>query len=413
MKKDISQVFVYPKTWVSRETEDIAKSVRQWASKEIVSRRLEYLEDLENLFPRLRSKLAFDIGCQGLMFPPESGGPGLNSVEAATTLIMVLKEISRADAGIAFIYAMEYALCALAVSCGGGRPEIYETLAPFFCGDKMGSVSLVLPSCGLPGEDPPLFEGRPVRASLKEEGSGLTVEGRSLRPLDLGAEADVFAVVCADENGEPGVAALAGDAEGVKRGGSILKTGLEGCRNAEIDINRSPVLPGLWLPGDAAVRSLYTWTNLFLGAVSTGSAMGCMEVAAEWSESRVIKGKGLIRDNPLCASVLAEAYEETAVSWTLLHHLAYALANPGEWGDSGSRLMFAQAQMTGRRVQAGAMLAVNKMMELMASEGYAREGRMEKAWRDIKTIQAALSGAGGEARARLDSAGYVFDSFAG
>lgn len=409
MKKDINQLFIYPKTWVSKETGDIAKSVRQWATKEIVSRRLEYLDNLDTLFPGVRGSLALDIGCQGLMFPADLDGMGLETSEAATALIMVLKEIGRADAGIGFIHAMEYALSAVIASAASGR-GLYERLAPLFCRDTLNCAALILPACGRMGEERPLFEGRPVSPSISSNDAGCTVSGWALRPLDLGLDAAVFAVVCADAGGNPGVVVVTADAKGVTRGESILKTGLEGCRNTDIDLNSVQLPPECWFEGAGAVRMLYTWTNLLLGAVSVGAAMGGIEVVGEWATDRVIKGGGLMKDNPLCASVLAEAYEEVAISWTLLQHLANAIANPGEWGDAGSPMMFTQAQMTGRRVQANTLLAVNKMMELMASEGYAREGRMEKAWRDIKTIQSILCGVGGEAPVRLDVARYVFDS---
>ncbi|MDY6903380.1 MAG: acyl-CoA dehydrogenase family protein [Thermodesulfobacteriota bacterium] len=407
MKKDINQLFIYPKTWVSKETGDITKSVRQWANKEIVSRRLEFLDDLDTLFPKVRASLALDIGCQGLMFPADLDGLGLEVPDAAPALIMVLKEIGRADAGIGFIHAMEYALCALLTTAGGNA---FSQLAPLFCGDTLNSAAMILPACGRTGETMPLFEGRPVAAVVSRNGAGFTISGWGLRPLDLGMDAAVFAVVGADSDGTPGVAVVVADGEGVTRGENILKTGLEGCSNANIDFNSVPLESMMWFEGEAAVRHLYSWTNLLLGAVSVGAAMGCMEVVGEWAADRVIKGGGLMKDNPLCASVLAEAYEEVALSWTLIHHLANALANPGEWGDAGDLMMFTQAQMTGRRVQSSALQAINKMMELMASEGYAREGRMEKAWRDVKTIQSGLCGVGGEALIRLDVARYVFDS---
>lgn len=422
MKKDIHQLFVYPKSRVSKETGDIVKSVRQWANKEIVNRRLEYLDDLENAFIRARSRLAIDIGCQGLMLPQESGGLGFaipdeqtdGKTDAATPLLLILKEIGRADAGIGFIHAMEYALCALIATAENDRTAIDKELAPLLCQDRLNTAALILPTCGPAGGTYPLFEGRSVRASLEtgDAADGFRLSCPPLRPLDLGAEAAVFVVVCAEPDGEPAVAIVPGDAEGVSRGAPVRKTGLEGCANTDIEIKGLRLPPALLLSGAPAVRTLYAWTGLLLGAVSTGAAMGCMEVAGQWAAERVIKGGEPLKDNPLCAYVLAEAYEEMAVSWALLHHLSDAFANPGEWGAPASPMMFAQAQMTGRRVQAGAMRAVDKMMELMASEGYAREGRMEKAWRDIKTIQSGLCGAGAEAPARLDVARYVFDSAA-
>ncbi len=410
MKKETSQLFVYPKTWVKKETEDIAKSIRQWANKEIVSRRLEYLDNYAALFPEGRKKLAFDIGCQGLVMPSQNKGSGMNSPGDAGVYIAVLKEIGRADASIGFIHACEYAVTALFAMETRLNKALCEQMAPVFCAEALNSVSLILPGSGRADVAYPLFEGRPVTVALTAGENGHALSGVALRPLGLGADAAFYAVVAADNNGKTGIALVSSTAAGVKRHAPFKKTGLDGCGNCDVDFSNVMIPETHWIAGERSVHELYGWLNLLLGAVSVGAAMGCLEVAGEWADERVIKAGGLIKNNPLCASVLAEAYEEIALSWMMAHHLAYAMAHPGEWGENGSPMMFAFAQMTGRRIQEGALKAVNKMMELMASEGYAREGRVEQAWRDIKTIQAGICGAGGEAPARLDLARYVFDS---
>jgi len=410
MKKDINQLFVYPKSWVSTETKEIAASVRQWANKEVIAKRIDYQEDYKKLFSEARKKLAFDIGCQGLMLPEDSGGFGFNRLTDAPLLISILKEISRADAGIGFVHALEYTVFSIFAIEPVMNPELCGKLAPLFCSKTLKTVSLILPGFGKKGIDDPLFEGRSVRARIQTADEKCMLSGRDLRPIGCGADAALFCVICSDANEQPCVALVPGDSAGITRHETIRKTGLDGCDNADIDFENVQLPKENVITRNRAAYELYAWLNLLLAGVSVGACMGILEIVSAWSGKRIIKGKNLLKDNPLCAAVLADVYEEIAIAWLLTHNLANSFANPGEWGNSSSPLIFSVSQMLGRRVQESAIRAINRTMELMASEGYATEGGVEKMWRDVKTIQSCLCGPGGEVPTKLDVAKCIFDS---
>ncbi|HGP4740432.1 TPA: acyl-CoA dehydrogenase family protein, partial [Vibrio cholerae O1] len=121
------------------------------------------------------------------------------------------------------------------------------------------------------------------------------------------------------------------------------------------------------------IEELYIWLNLLLGGVSVGAAMNFFELLADWSESRTIKGGVLLKENPLCASVLADVACEIALSRLLLCDLAGIIAAQKESGPETIRRTFTYAGMIGHRVQKGAMHAMNRGLELMGSAGYAKE----------------------------------------
>jgi alkylation response protein AidB-like acyl-CoA dehydrogenase len=153
---------------------------------------------------------------------------------------------------------------------------------------------------------------------------------------------------------------------------------------------------------------LYTWLNLLLGGVSIGAATNFFELLADWSDNRVIKGGTTLKENPLCASVLADVAEEIALAKLLLYDLAAIIARPSSLDASSLTRTFTFAQMIGSRVQQGAMHAMNRGLELMGSAGYAKEWHVEKDWRDVKTIQSVLCGAGAEAPVKMDTARFFY-----
>ena len=259
------------------------------------------------------------------------------------------------------------------------------------------------------GMDTPLFLGRSIHAGAKKSGSGFALSGRDLRPLVAGGIADHFCVVCTMDGDRPCVAFVPGNAPGLRRGPSILMTGLNACGNAEIGLHDVPVSGAPVLEREGVVEELYAWLNLLLGGVSVGAATNFFELLADWSDSRVIKGGTTLKENPLCASVLADVAEEIALAKLLLYDLAVIIASSPEPGHQAIRRTFTYAEMIGHRAQQGVMRAMNRGLELMGSAGYAKEWHVEKHWRDVKTIQSILYGMAADAPLKMDTARFFYD----
>jgi alkylation response protein AidB-like acyl-CoA dehydrogenase len=159
---------------------------------------------------------------------------------------------------------------------------------------------------------------------------------------------------------------------------------------------------------DGAVEELYIWLNLLLGGVSVGAGINFFEMVSDWSDIRVIKGGTPLKENPLCASVLADVAEEIMLAKLLLYDLAQIISKPEEWGDNNIERTFTLAEMIGARAQQGVMRAINRGLELMGSAGYSKEWHVEKHWRDVKTIQSLLCGVAAEAPVKMDTARFFY-----
>lgn len=99
MNRNIDDLFFLSNDLMDEESRDVAALVRQWADREVISKRMEYREKYGTLFLKKRKKLCLDIGLQKLVIPSELGGFGWNSFPYAPAILAVSMEIGRADAG--------------------------------------------------------------------------------------------------------------------------------------------------------------------------------------------------------------------------------------------------------------------------------------------------------------------------
>ena len=408
MNKYLDDLFLYPKSWVDDEAKRFAASARSWAEKEILSNRLEYQKRYDELFIEKRKKLILDIGFERLILPEEHGGYGWNKPSSAPGILTVFTEIGRADATIGFIAAVKYAAFATMTMQPHIDKALCDELAPLYFADHLKNVALILPGPGVANKETPLFHGRSIQAVIKAVQDGYSISGDNLRPLGPGKDADLLCMVCADKDGSPCIAFVPADAKGVKKGSLIKTTGLEGCGNADIKLDKVKVPKSAVITREGALQDLYAWLNLLLGGTSLGAAMNFFEILSDWAETRTIKGGSIMKENPLCASVLAVVADEIVLARLLSYSLAHIMAQPEDWGGIGSEGVYTFAQMLGSRIQQACLNALNRGMELMGSAGYAKEWHVEKHWRDIKTIQSCLCGIGADVPVKMDIARFFY-----
>lgn len=405
----LDNLFLYPKSWVDDDALGFAATARTWAEKQILANRLEYQQGYDTLFIEKRKKLILDIGFERLVLPEEHGGYGWNKPSSAPGILTVFTEIGRGDEAVAFMAALKYAVFAIMTMPPNLDTALLAELAPLYFADDLKNVALIMPGPGLNGEHTTLFAGRSVPVVLQAVQDGYTLTGNDVRPLGPGFHADLFGVVCADQDGHACLAFVPADAKGVKKGAPLKTTGLNACRTTDITFDQVKIPKSHLINRAGVVTELYVWLNLLLGGTSIGGAMNFFEILTDWADNRTIKGNSIMKENPLCASVLATVAEEIAHARLMAYSLSHIMAQPEAWGGVGGEGVFTFAQMLGSRIQQACLNALNKGMELMGSAGYAKEWHVEKHWRDIKTIQSWLCGVGADVPVKMDIARYFFD----
>ncbi|MBN1365632.1 MAG: acyl-CoA/acyl-ACP dehydrogenase [Syntrophaceae bacterium] len=409
MNKALDEFFVYPKELVDEESKRVIQLVRQWADREIISKRQEYRENYEKLFIEKRKSLNLTIGLQRLTLPVEHGGFGWNNLANAPGIVSTFTEIGRADAAIGVVSAVTHTIFAAICMLPHPDKTLCDTLASRYCAEELKTPSIILPGTGQVGQETPLFLGRSILAKVESNGEDYVVNGKNLRPINSGAVADLFCVVCADKSGKPCIALVPGDDKNIVRGKTLLETGLNANANADVSFNSVKIPQSYLITREGVVEEIYTWLNLLLSGVSVGAGMNFFEMVGDWAETRTIKGGTMMKENPLCASVLADVADEIFTARLLLYNLAHIISKPDDWGNSGSQRVYTFSQVIGSQVQQKVMRAINRGLELMGSAGYSKEWHVEKHWRDVKTIQSYLCGVGAEAPVKMDTARFFFD----
>ncbi len=126
----------------------------------------------------------------------------------------------------------------------------------------------------------------------------------------------------------PCIALVPGDDVNVVRGKTLLETGLNASSNADVSFNNVKIPKSYVIAREGVVEEIYTWLNLLLGGVSVGAGMNFFEMVGDWSETRTIKGGYMMKENPLCASVLADVADEVFTARLLLYNLAHIISKP-------------------------------------------------------------------------------------
>lgn len=394
----------------SREdSQSVISLVRRWAEKEVIGKRLEYYQNYASLFDEKRKILALSMGLQRLAVVEDRGGFGWHTPDHAIDVLSALSEIGRADSSTGVLLAMNYAMFSVLNRFSEGREELLKAISASYQEDELRTPSCILTGAGFAGHDTPLFKGRSILAEATVDTSGATISCKNLRPFAAGLTADMFLTVCADRSGLPCLALVPGDAGGIRRGDPVKTTGLNALGNAEVTFDKVKIPQENFIHDPGAVQELFTSLNLFLGGVSLGAGMNFFEILSDWSDSRVIKGSIQLKENPLCASVLADVAEEVACSKLLLEDLARLMPPARRPGSLSAEGIYTYSAMIGARAQQGIMRAINRGLELMGSAGYAKEWHAEKHWRDVKTIQSLLYGVAAEAPVKMDIARFFYD----
>lgn len=406
------EIIPFPQDKVEETDLSLAKSLKEWAEAEVISKRLEYREDYEKLLKPALKKLLVDIEMQKLLWPEKYGGIEHNTPEVALTLTLALEQIGRADTGIGFVTASTFALCSTIALKSNLNKKLCKEFAPLFCAAEEPVISsLVLPAYGVENSDPATeFRGKYLQARARKSGKGWIISGEGIRPVNSGGDAALFGVFCSiDGDNEPAFFIIPANNPGVRKGDAFLKTGLAASKNAELVFDDVKVgANNLVFRGEAPYRRMLSWLYMGVGAVTVGSLFSAYEIIREWGDTRVIKGKGSIfKENPLTASLMAEVSHEILLSRLLTHQLAQMLANPESSREAGDERLYISALSISTHVTRAAEKAINNIMELMGSAGYATEWNLERYWRDVKTMQVHL---GNWELNKMDLARYFYQS---
>jgi len=406
--------FSLPLEWIPDDSRPLVDAIRTWADREVipVRRRIDEDWDRHDICRPLLESLCVEHGYQWAAWPAAYGGGGMNAVASA----MCLEEMSRADAGLAT--AASCSVWAINPIAGPfENPRLMELFTPRFLQTERWFVGSAAISDGRSGSDVENLDGtggRHIATTAHLEGDEWVLNGHKLWPTNSGGAADLFSVFAttdptAGDDGF-GIFYVPADTPGVTQGRPYRKAGMAGDWNGDVwfDQARIPREYRAHAPGtDAlAARSFISSGNVGTAAQCIGVMRNIYELLKDWCDTREVGGK-VLKEHTITAGVLADIVVAIETSRAETYLKARMLDRPDVYGPRHTPQMLARTRVTKLYVSDQVTRVANLALDLMGSFGYAREGDVEKHWRDSKILSIWM---GGRALPQLDIARWFFDA---
>lgn len=352
----------------SEEQEEIRRSVREFAEKELRPHVMEWDEAQHfpgEILPELGS-----LGLMGMAVPAEYGGAGLGYTEYA----LVIEELSRVDGSVGIMVAAHNSLCSGHIFIAGTEQQKQKYLVPLARGDKLGCWSLTEPQAG--------SDAGGTRTTARLEGDRWILNGSKTFTTN-GTYADIcVAMAVTDRSADKhGISAfiIEKGTPGFRSGKKENKLGLRASDTAEVIFEdcRIPRENCLGAPGQGFVDSLRVLDKgrISIAALALGMAQGAYEASLAYAKLRQQFGKPIAEFQAIQWKLADMATEIDAAR--LLTLRAASLADRGcRVTREGSMAKLYAGEM--------AVRVANEAVQVHGGYGFIKDYPVEKFYRDVK-----------------------------
>src|SRR5215207_5790210 len=173
---------------LTSDQREIQALTREFAAAEIEPHAAEW--DREHRFPpELVAKLA-ELGLMGVCIPEDYGGAGADFL----SYVLVLEELSRADAGVGVTVAVHTSACTLPILTWGTEEQRSRFVPPLARGEHLGAFALTEPEAG--------SDAGSLRTAAVAEDGGWRVSGRK-QWITNGRDAGTFVLFARTDPSHP------------------------------------------------------------------------------------------------------------------------------------------------------------------------------------------------------------------
>jgi alkylation response protein AidB-like acyl-CoA dehydrogenase len=349
---------------------EIQALTREFAQAEIEPNAASW--DRDHRFPReLFGKLA-ELGLMGVCVPEEYGGAGADFL----SYVLVLEELSRADAGVGVTVAVHTSACTLPLLTYGTDEQRARFVPPLARGEGLGAFALTEPESG--------SDAGALRTRADAEGDGWRITGTK-QWITNGAHASTFLLFARtdpDTPGPRGVSAFVLDAEHVRVTREEEKLGLNSsCTN---DIAVDGVLVGrdrlLHEEGRGFRVAMGTLDGGRIGiaAQALGITQAAFDVARDYAKERRSFGKA-IAEHQAIQWKLADMATELDAARLLVYRAAWLKQQGRPHTEEGAKAKLFASEMARRQTA--------EAIQILGGYGYTKEFPVERYYRDAKVTE--------------------------
>jgi alkylation response protein AidB-like acyl-CoA dehydrogenase len=355
---------------LTADQREIQALAHDFAQAEIEPNAAEW--DREHRFPtELYGKLA-ELGLMGVCVPTELGGAGADFL----SYILVLEELSRADAGVGVTVAVHTSACTLPLVSFGTAEQRERFVPPLASGETIGAFALTEPGAG--------SDAGSILTRADPDGDGWVIEGAK-QWITNGSYAGTFLLFARtdpDVAGARGVSAFVLDAGHVRVTREEEKLGLNSSSTVDLVVEGARVGRDRLLHeegrGFTVAMSTLDGGRIGIAAQALGIAQAAYEVARAYAKERRTFGKRLA-DHQAIQWKLADMSTEIDAARLLVYRAAWLKEQGEPHTEAGAKAKLFASEMARRQTA--------EAIQILGGYGYTKEFPVERYYRDAKITE--------------------------
>jgi alkylation response protein AidB-like acyl-CoA dehydrogenase len=355
---------------LTAEQREIQAMAREFGAAEIEPHAAAW--DRAHAFPReLLGRLA-EVGLLGVCVPEAYGGAGADFL----SYVLVLEELSRADAGVGVTVAVHTSACTLPLLDFGTDEQRSRFVPPLARGERIGCFALTEPGSG---SDAGALR---TRADAVDGGWRLSGTKQWITNGSFGGTFLVFARTDADAPGARGVSAFVVDGEDVQVTREEEKLGLNSSSTADL------AFAGLFVERDRLLHeenrgfriamATLDGGRIGIAAQAVGIAQAAYDVALAYAQEREAFGRP-IGELQAIQWKLADMSTEIDAARLLTYRAAWLKGRGDPHTEAGAKAKLFASEMARRQTA--------EAIQILGGYGYTKEFPVERYYRDAKVTE--------------------------
>ena len=355
---------------LSDDQREIQALTREFAQAEIEPHAAEW--DRGHTFPKeLFGKLA-QLGLMGACVPEEYGGAGADFL----SYILMLEELSRADAGVGVTVAVHTSAVTLPILTFGTDEQRARFVPPLARGEVIGAFALTETEAG--------SDAGSLRTTATPDGEGWTVSGTKqfISTARFAGTLLVFARTDPDTPGAKGISAFILDADHIRVTGEEEKLGLNS------SVTNSIAIEGVHIERDRLLHeegkgfrvamATLDGGRIGIGAQALGIAQAAYDAARSYALERKQFGKRIAEFQAIQWK-LADMATEIDAARLLTYRAAWLKQQGRPHTEEGAKAKLFASEMARRQT--------GEAIQILGGYGYTKEFPVERYYRDAKITE--------------------------
>ena len=351
---------------LSKEQQEIKERAAEFADREVAPHAAEL--DREDRFPAETFEKLADMGFMGLCVPEECGGAGADFL----SYVLLLEEISRADAGVGVTLAVHTSAGTLPILMYGSEEQKARWVPDLARGAKIGCFALTEPTTG--------SDAAAIAARAERVGGGYRLSGHK-QWVTNGRVAGAMVVFARAPEGV--TAYVVGmDAEGISFGKHAKKMGVISATTDDV------LLDNVFVPEEDRLGEKGRGLSVALGtldsgrigiaAQATGIAEAAFRYAADYASRRTTFGK-TIAEHQAVAFKLADMQTKIRAARLLTHEAAWMRDRGVRVTEAGARAKLYASQVANE--------VTYDAVQVLGGYGYMKDHPVERYYRDARVTE--------------------------